>query len=145
MNLDMHSMSLQDRFGRKIAARLSQGSDAVGNDVSERLRVARQQALARRKAVVSASAAGVVRTGGSAALQLGAGVPEWWARCASALPLLALAAGLLMIYVVQNEDSANELAEVDAALLTDELPTAAYTDSGFLQFLKSDATPAPQE
>jgi hypothetical protein len=29
-----------------------------------------------------------------------------------------------------------ELAEVDAALLTDDLPPAAFADSGFVQFLK---------
>ncbi len=142
MKLEMHSLSSQDRFGRQVATRLSHGSDALGNDINERLRVARQQALARRKAV---AVAGLVRSGGSAALQFGAGMSAWWARAASALPLLALAAGLLTIHIVQNEDRANELAEVDAALLTDDLPTAAYTDPGFLQFLKTAATPAPQE
>jgi hypothetical protein len=30
------------------------------------------------------------------------------------------------------------LAEVDVALLTDELPPAAFADPGFLQFLKTD-------
>ena len=42
-----------------------------------------------------------------------------------------------MINVVQDEKRAHELAEVDAALLTDDLPPAAYADPGFLQFLKS--------
>ena len=32
----------------------------------------------------------------------------------------------------------HELAEVDAALLTDALPPAAYADPGFLQFLKGN-------
>jgi len=142
MKLEMHSLSLQDRFGRQVATRLSFGSEALDNDISERLRVARQQALARRKVV---AIAGITRSGSSAALQFGAGVSAWWARAASALPLLALAAGLLTIHVVQNEDRANELAEVDTALLTDDLPTAAYTDPGFLQFLKTAAPAAAQE
>ena len=54
------------------------------------------------------------------------------------LPLLALVAGLLFINSIQNEDRARELAEVDVALLTDELPPAAFSDPGFLQFLKTD-------
>ena len=40
---------LEDRLGLKIAARLSDGSDAVPHDIGERLRHARMQALARRK------------------------------------------------------------------------------------------------
>jgi hypothetical protein len=39
---------------------------------------------------------------------------------------------------MQNEDRARELAEVDVALLTDDLPPAAFSDPGFLQFLKTD-------
>ena len=39
---------------------------------------------------------------------------------------------------MQVDNRANELAaEVDAALLTDDLPPAAYTDPGFAQFLKT--------
>jgi hypothetical protein len=30
-----------------------------------------------------------------------------------------------------------EVAEVDAALLADDLPPAAYSDPGFVQFLKT--------
>ena len=58
---------------------------------------------------------------------------------ASVLPLVALVAGLVLINGIQNEDRANEVAEVDTALLTDDLPPAAYTDSGFIQYLKSAA------
>ena len=44
-----HNDILQNRMGLRIAARLSAGAGEVSHDVSERLRVARQQALARRK------------------------------------------------------------------------------------------------
>ena len=145
MKLEMQPMSWHDRFGRRVAARLTLGTEALGNDIDERLRIARQQAVARRKVAGLVAASGVVRSGGSAALQFGDGGPAWWTRLASAVPLLALAVGLLVIHVVQSEDRANELAEVDAALLTDDLPTSAYTDPGFLQFLKTDTAPASQE
>jgi hypothetical protein len=36
-----------------------------------------------------------------------------------------------------DDDRANELAEIDSALLIDDLPPAAYADPGFLQFLKN--------
>ena len=57
-------------------------------------------------------------------------------RLASFLPLLALIFGLIAINVIQDDDRANELAEVDSALLTDDLPPAAYVDPGFSHFLK---------
>jgi hypothetical protein len=44
--------------------------------------------------------------------------------------------------VFQNEHRTNEIASLDAELLTDDLPPNAYTDPGFLIFLKSNPSPA---
>jgi len=44
---------------------------------------------------------------------------------------------LLVINSIQNDNRAQELAEVDVALLTDELPPDAFADPGFVQFLKA--------
>ena len=53
-------------------------------------------------------------------------------------------AGLgLSINVIQNDNRAEEVAEVDAALLTDDLPPAAYADPGFMQFLNGTGDRAP--
>jgi hypothetical protein len=136
-----------DRLGRVIAGRLSESCTNLDHDIAERLRVARQQAVARRKVEEFApvvSTVGSVRSGRAGTLQLGGrDEPGLWARLGAMLPLLALVAGLLAIYMVQNDNRASELAEVDAALLTDSLPTDAYTDPGFLQFLKAGDN-APQ-
>ena len=59
---------------------------------------------------------------------------------ATAAALVALVAGLVTISVWQEEGRTAEVADVDAALLTDELPPAAYTDPGFAQFLKREAS-----
>jgi hypothetical protein len=48
-----------------------------------------------------------------------------------------LVAGLALIQNIMDDDRANELAEVDSALLIDDLPPSAYADPGFLQFLKN--------
>ena len=45
--------------------------------------------------------------------------------------------GLVTINLVQDDDRTAEVAELDAALLTDDLPPEAYADPGFLQYLKS--------
>mgnify|MGYP003347091960 CR=1 FL=1 len=45
--------------------------------------------------------------------------------------------GLIGIAQWQNESRINDIAEVDAALLTDDVPPDAYADSGFMAFLKN--------
>jgi hypothetical protein len=79
----------------------------------------------------------VLTGGGTAALGFDDEGLSLWSRVASAIPLIVLAAGLVFIHVVQQDRRASELAEVDTALLTDDLPPAAYADPGFVQFLKS--------
>ena len=129
------SFAVEDQFGQRVAARLSAGSQELPHDIGERLRVARAQAVAARKlppqlrtAPVAVQSGHTVTLGGS-----------WWTRIGSAVPLIALVAGLITISVMQDDDRASELAEVDSALLTGDLPPAAYTDPGFAQFLKADS------
>jgi len=126
----------QDRFGLRVAARLSETADNLPYDISERLRAARVQALSKRKFVVQ-TASSVALSGGAATATLGNDGPSWGDRVAATIPLLILVLGLIAISVIQNDRRANEIAEIDAALLTDDLPPAAYTDPGFTQFLKS--------
>jgi hypothetical protein len=61
----------------------------------------------------------------------------WWQSLLSAVPVLALLAGLVVIQMDLDETGILEVAEVDAALLADDLPPAAYSDPGFVQFLKT--------
>lgn len=140
-----------DAYARRLTARLSEGTAELPHDITERLRAARMQALARRKrAVVSvpvvrhAPQTQVVLVGGGAAAlgsmpgggQLHAG---WWRAAVSAVPLLALLGGLVFINLSHDESLGSELAEVDAALLSDDLPPSAYADPGFVQYLRVSA------
>ena len=127
---------MQDRFGRQVAARLSAGTAELAHDITERLRAARMQAVAARKSVSLQMAPSVFGSGVSATLSFGE-IPSLWRRIASAIPLVVLAAGLIVINSVQNDQRASEVAEVDAALLTDDLPPSAYADPGFAQFVKT--------
>ena len=79
----------------------------------------------------------VVVQGSSALLHFGDEGLNLWSRLASLIPLIALVAGLALISDFFDDLRANELAEVDSALLVDDLPPAAYADPGFLQFLKN--------
>ena len=129
------SFAVEDQFGQRVAARLSAGSQELPHDIGERLRVARAQAVAMRKQAPQLRSAPVIMQSGHVAT-MGGG---WWTRIGSVVPLIALVAGLITITVMQDEDRASELAEVDSALLTGDLPPAAYTDPGFAQFLKADS------
>jgi hypothetical protein len=131
--------TLEARFALRVAARLSERSANLPHDLGERLRFAREQALERaRLARRGAAAAGPATLQGGALALIGG----WWPRVATALPMLALAAGLMFVQSEQNEEQARTAAEIDAALLADDLPPDAYTDRGFLEFLKA---PTPQD
>lgn len=126
--------ALEDGFGRQLAQRLTAGSLDLPHDLGERLRAARMQAVASRKlAPLALRAAPAVMASGDAAV-LGGG---WWTRLGAAVSLAALVVGVFAISTVQDNQRAREAADVDAALLTDDLPPAAFTDPGFAQFLKS--------
>lgn len=137
-----HDPSMQDRIGLKLASRLNEAADALPHDISERLRVARQQALSQHKLAHAPVASTTIASDGSATLAWGGGDNSLWHRVAAFVPLLALVAGLMAVYVLEADNRAQELADIDAALLTDDLPPVAYTDSGFAQFLKARRDPA---
>jgi hypothetical protein len=126
----------QDRFGRQVAARLAAGAQELPYEVTERLRAARMQALAKHKRVLGLRVATSVSSSAGGATMTADEPVSLWNRIASVLPIIAVLAGLVLIHTVQNERRAAEVAEVDAALLTDDLPPSAYADPGFIQFLK---------
>jgi hypothetical protein len=131
---------LQDRFALKAVSYLSAGTADLPYDISERLRAARVRAVTKRKILSIQPAVGLVNAGGASAA-LSWGTPDglgWWGRIGSVIPLIALVVGMLTINSVQNDNRAQEVAEVDAALLTDDLPPAAFSDPGFVQFLKTN-------
>ena len=128
---------LQDRFALKAAAYLSAANADVPHDISERLRAARVQAVAKRKITSLKTSSSLNTSGGSASMTWGdTDGMGFWGWAGSFMPLVALVVGLFVIDSVQSDNRAMEIAEVDAALLVDDLPPAAFSDPGFLQFLK---------
>jgi hypothetical protein len=135
-----HTANTQDQFGLRIAAQLNSATLELPHDISERLRAARTRAVAARLKPQTRlqTSRGVVHQNGAALLNFGGDEGlNIWSRLASLLPLIALVTGLVLIQNIMDDDRANELAEVDSALLVDDLPPAAYADPGFLQFLKN--------
>ncbi|MBS0441426.1 MAG: DUF3619 family protein [Proteobacteria bacterium] len=127
--------ALESRIAYRIAARLSQRADTLDGDVAERLRFAREQALERAKAARAAQSRPVVAVTASGAAVLGSG--GWWLKLGSALPILALAAGLFLIQHLHTQAQIEAAAQIDVELLADDLPPEAYNDAGFVEFLKN--------
>ena len=138
--LDLRLEAAESRIASRLAARLNDGAQNLPHDIGERLRVSREQAVQRAVAVRRTSAAPSVQVQGSGSLVLG-GPPSVWLRLASVLPLIVLVAGLVLVQQRHDADQISAAAEVDVALLADDLPPDAYSDPGFSEFLK--AMPQP--
>lgn len=135
--------ALLDRLGRRMAAHLATGASELPHPIEERLRAARERATAHRRRAPARLAprpmapATEAADMGGAALLSGGDPLDRLGRVVTGALLLALALGLVLVASVQDENGAREAARVDQALLTDDLPPQAYTDPGFLQFLKT--------
>jgi len=157
--------ALEARFALRLTARLDDSAQTVSHEVAERLRVARMQAVAvARKAQVAQTAAAPLSSAHRApqwqlASTGSAGSPGfsrhvdhgrrlddaptgWGWRIASALPIVALVAGLWGIHWWQRQQQVDAAADIDMALLADDLPPAAYTDPAFEEFLRA-GSPLP--
>ena len=131
---DVHA--LEARLGAQFASRLSTHLESVPHDISERLRFAREQALLRaRELRPQAAAGGTVTHVTPRGVAVFGGFVPWWQRAASALPLVLLVAGFVMIEQWSMREQVMAAAEIDSRLLADALPPAAYSDPGFAEFL----------
>jgi hypothetical protein len=112
---------------------LNEQLDHLPEATTSRLAAARAAAMARKKA--DAPQAKQATRGGFnfGALFSGAGL----GRLAVAVPLFALVAGLAGVYQHEQKQHIADLAELDAAVLSDELPLTAYLDDGFNAYLAS--------
>jgi len=121
----------EQQFGNKVRQALNQGirGERVDAQVLERLRAARVQALACKKP----ERAPAMAWAGDIAGRLG-GLSGLSFRLL--LPIVALIIGLAVIYAWERNQRVAEVEEIDAQLLTDDLPIDAYLDKGFEAWLK---------
>jgi hypothetical protein len=126
-------------FVQGMRRALDESAASLPAATTARLAAARKTALGRKKVepvlvrVPSLSAAGVGTLSGAPS------VPprrrSALARFALAWPLAALVAGLFAIAYFEDQQRTAELADIDAAMLSDDLPLTAYLDHGFNAYL----------
>lgn len=120
------------QFAHHVRQRLNEAL-RVDAPVAARLRAARELALARHRPQASGELALVGqasgRLGGARGLALRV-----------VLPVLVLAVAFATTYAWQQRQRAAEVEELDAMLLSGDLPIDAYLDQGFAAWLKRRAS-----
>jgi len=130
--------ALEARLAATLAAGLGEQALALPHDITERLRVNREQAVLRaRQARKLASGATVQTVGVSRGAAVLGRTASGWQRMGYLLPLLMLLAGFLLIDTWTAREQILAAADIDSVLLADTLPPQAYADPGFAEFLKS--------
>lgn len=124
----------QVNFAYKVRHALNETLDSVPASTAIRLAEARRVAVSRKKPDARARVLAWLPlpaiAGGFASRP-----HPWLAAAGAALPVLALVAGLAGIVHFEEQRRIDELAEIDAEVLADDLPLSAYLDNGFQTFL----------
>ena len=125
------------KFANKIRQALNEGARLQGERgarIVERLRAARERALERRRIAHEPALAWMRGAADGGVIGGFGGTGGFSLRLALATALLV--AGLVAIYSGQLDQRAAEVEELDALLLSDDLPIDAYLDRGFETWLK---------
>jgi hypothetical protein len=113
-------------FAGRVRNVLNQGTTGLDQKAALRLYEARCDALRHQAAPVAAlSLAGISRSLTDSLQNHYRGI----------LAFMALVVGAAGVQFWHNLQQADEMAEIDAALLSDEVSPAAYTDQGFVEWL----------
>ena len=123
-------------FAYKVRHALNEQLDHLPASTVDRLASARKIAVSRKKSqpVAMRLLQRAFAGGGNSATEV-----SLLNKMGVAIPLLALVVGLAGIYQVEEEQRIAEIAELDAAVLSDELPLTAYMDEGFNAYLAQRA------
>ncbi|MBC7514519.1 MAG: DUF3619 family protein [Herminiimonas sp.] len=126
-------------FAYKIRHALNEHAEHLPAPTVDRLAAARMLAVARKKKDAPAR---VTVTQGALAGAGGAFFEQplsWLGRLGVVAPVLLGAALFVGMYQSAQQQRISELADIDAAVLTDELPLSAYLDHGFNAYLAKRA------
>jgi len=118
----------EQEFGLFIRQHLNAGSSTLDKQLSEHIFEARRTAMARHAQLETQR--GVVSFGHSVLV---------WGRdnIQPFLVAFCVVSALAICNYWMSQEHTSELAEVDSALLADDLPINAYLDKGFVTWLSS--------
>lgn len=131
---DQLTQAKAGQFGQASAALLRQGAHTIPQNIKDHLYAARMKALSVKKPEKIRIQKQVLAGSGR---NWTSGSNSTWDTLGWIAPLVVLVFGLIGIAQWQDDSRINDIAEIDAALLSDDVPPDAYADSGFLAFLKN--------
>jgi hypothetical protein len=140
--------SKENDFALKIVRALDEGAANLPPAATDKLAAARRAAIARKKpekVALAAPAFTPVLAGAGATVSLSGGDPRARRGLIAKLgglgliwPLAALVIGIAGIAYWEDQQRRAELADIDAAMMSDSLPIDAYLDHGFNAYLSRD-------
>jgi Protein of unknown function (DUF3619) len=121
-------------FAYKVRHALNEHLEDLPASTTERLSSARSLALSRKKknAPLRAHASRLAFAGAGGFFNE---PMSWLGRLGVAAPILAGALLLVGMYQYEQQQRISETADIDAAVLSDDLPLSAYLDHGFNAYL----------
>lgn len=133
---------VEEDFAKRVAYLLNAQCQNLNKDIQERLQEAR------------ALAVGHVKTEPLFVAQLqmnnrGYRISTWnkpiWSFTSWLVPAVIVVLGLIGIAEWQEDLRIKDIANVDIALLTDDVPPDAFIDNGFMAYLKLKTSTQPPE
>ena len=125
-------MNQQDELGARIASLLAEGAERLTPEQGERLAAARREALARHRDATEKAPGWIPAWAGP----LSGFTERRVLGVRYLIPFAALILGLLGVVYVHTGTVSSEIADIDAGLLTDELPINAFLDQSLDSWLK---------
>jgi Protein of unknown function (DUF3619) len=125
-------------FARQLRRALDESTASLPPATVDRLAAARRAALSRKKPEAVSAPVFVPAFAGMQGLPQTGLEPRRRSplrRFALAWPLMALVVSLIGIAYWEDHQRTAELADIDAAMLSDDLPLNAYLDHGFNAYL----------
>jgi hypothetical protein len=131
------SIEAEERFAKRVIERLDGGLADVSGDRLERLAMSRKLALRAQK--TGRPALALLRRPAFGAGNGTLSLPQGRGRFGLGVGLMAVVLACLFgIFQVEQQRRIEELADIDSALLSDDLPISAYADHGFNAYLKQN-------
>ncbi len=134
---------IEERFGKRIAQFLDSQSQNLSGDIQDRLSQARALAISRAKPEPDPVFAAQWQTA-----HRGFSIPQFntpiWSFTSWLIPIAVVMFGLIAITKWQEDLRIQDIAIVDIALLTDDVPPDAFMDNGFMAFLKLKTVTKPE-
>ncbi len=124
---------------RTVRRALDARAEHLPYRVTHRLELARERALGRLPATVQVASRvhqGELAVAGGEGRRLGEPALGW-RLAVMVLPIIVLVAGLVLVSQWSEVVRTREVADLDTAVLLDDVPIAAYADNGFGVFLKN--------